>query len=274
MAKKKYLLLLLPLLVLLSGCGTSPDQLTGPDTPGFWENINAFFSMLIVQAGLLANNNIVWGLIIVTLAVRIAMIPLYKAQIQSQVKMNVVQPEVKKIQEKYAGKSDQESKMKMNQEIQAMYKRHGVNPLAGCVPSLIQLPLLFVFYGAIENLLVYKVDGQTAIHLFTDETMSMHFLIWDNLGEPVFAIAIIAALTTYFATVVSSLGSEQAANSDMMKGMKVIMPLMILMLGFTLPGALAVYWTIGNLITIVQTLILRRDDIQRVRAKKKIEQNK
>lgn len=266
---KKLMSLMIPLLVLLSGCGTSPDQLTGPDTPGFWEGINKIFCELIIHAGRVAGNNIIWGLIIVTIILRVLMIPLFRSQIKSSAAMNKVQPEIKKIQAKYEGKTDQASKTKMAQETQAVYARHGVNPLAGCLPSLIQMPLLFVFYGAIQNLLVYN-----ALPLFNAEDMSSSFLIWNDLGEAVIPIAVVAAITTYFSTVVSTLGSEQAAGSDMMKSMKIVMPLMILFFGFTMPGALSVYWTVGNIVTILQTLVLKREDIKRVNDKKKLEKMK
>ncbi len=270
--KKKHLLLIIPLLVLLSGCGTSPDQLTGPDTTGFWETINKIFCWGIIWFGRIAGNNVIWGLVIMTLVVRIAMIPLYKAQIQSTAKMNKVQPEIKKIQAKYKDKKDKESQAKMAQETQAVYSRHGVNPLAGCLPSLIQLPLLFAFYGAIENLLVYKVNGETALVLFGAGDMSKDFLFFGDMGTPSYILAVLAAITTYYSTELSSAGaSADGAGSDMMKTMKWMMPAMILFFGFTLPGAMSLYWLIGNVVMIIQTLVYKRDDIQKNRMRKKME---
>ncbi len=269
--KKKHLLLIIPLLILLTGCGTSPDQLTGPDTTGFWETINKIFCYAIIFFGRIAGNNVIWGLVIMTLVVRIAMIPLYKAQIQSTAKMNKVQPEIKKIQAKYKDKKDKDSQAKMASETQAVYSRHGVNPLAGCLPSLIQLPLLFAFYGAIENLLVYKVDGATALPLFGAGDMSQSFLIFDDMSSPVYILAILAAITTYYSTELSSASAQDGAGSDMMKTMKWMMPVMILFFGFTLPGAMSLYWLIGNIVMIIQTSIYKREDIQRNRMRKKME---
>lgn len=269
--KKKHILLIIPLLVLLSGCGTSPDQLTGPDTTGFWETINKMFSYAIIYFGRLAGNNVIWGLVIMTLVVRIAMVPLYKAQIQSSSKMNKVQPEIKKVQEKYKGKKDKESQAKMASETQAIYSRHGINPLAGCLPSLIQLPLLFAFYGAIQNLLVYKVDGHTALALFGAQDMSQNFLIFGDMATPSYVLAVLAAVTTYFSTELSTASTPEGAGSDMMKTMKWMMPIMILMFGINLPGAMSLYWLIGNIIMIIQTSIYKREDIQKHRLRKKME---
>ncbi len=271
--KKKHMLLIIPLLILLTGCGTAQGNLTGPDTTGFWETINKIFSYCIIFFGRLAGNNVIWGLVIMTLVVRIAMVPLYKAQITSTAKMSKVQPEIKKLQEKYKDKKDKDQQAKFAQEQQAIYKRHGVNPLAGCLPSLLQMPLLFAFYGAIENLLVYTdKTGQTALYLFDAADMSKDFLFFGDLSHASIPLAILAALTTYFSTKVSSMGSGNG-NTDMMKTMTYAMPVMILFFGFTLPGAMSLYWLIGNIVTIVQTLVIRREDIQKNRMRKKLENN-
>ncbi len=268
---KKKLALALVLLVVLTGCGTNPTNPTGPDTPGFWEAINKFFSLAMIYAGRIAGNNIIWGLVITTIVVRVAMIPLFKAQIKSSAEMAKIQPEIKKIQAKYKGKTDQDSKMRMSQEQQALYKRHNINPLAGCLPSLIQLPLLFAFYGAIQNLMINKnAAGQTGLDLFGAGDMSTNFLLFTDLANPNIILAVIAAITTYYSTSVSSMGSEQAAGSDMLKTMKYVMPVMIFVFGLTLPGALSLYWIIGNIIMIIQTLVFKREDIQRARAQRKM----
>ncbi len=268
---KKKLLMMLVLLVILTGCGTSPDNPTGPDTTGFWQTINRFFSLAMIYAGRLAGNNIIWGLVITTVVVRIAMIPLFKAQIKSSGQLAKVQPEMDKIKKKYSGKTDNDSKMRMSQEQQALYKRHGINPLAGCLPSLVQLPLLFVFYGAVQNLLINKTpEGLTGLDLFSASDMTTNFLIFSDLGHANIYLAILAAITTYYSSVVSSLGNENAAGSDMLKTMKYTMPLMIFVFGLKLPGALSLYWVIGNIFMILQTLVIKREDIQRVRAQKKM----
>lgn len=268
---KKKLALTLVLLVVLTGCGTSPDNPTGPNTPGFWEAINKFFSLAMIYAGRIAGNNIIWGLVITTIIVRVAMIPLFRAQIKSSTEMAKIQPEIKKIQAKYKGKTDQDSKMRMSQEQQALYARHKINPLAGCLPSLIQLPLLFAFYGAIQNLMINTTKaGKTGLDLFGASDMSMNFLFFSDLANPNVILALIAAATTYYSTALSSMGNDQAAGSDMMKTMQYVMPVMIFVFGLTLPGALSLYWIVGNTIMIIQTLVFKREDIQRARTQKKI----
>lgn len=268
MKNKKIFLLLPILLVTLAGCGVGPGNTVGPDdVDSIWNFVVYFFSVGMIWLGNLLGGNIIYGLIAITLIFRGMMVPMYRKQIISQEAMAKVQPEVTKIQKKYAGKSDNESKMKMNQEMQSLYKRHNVNPLAGCLPLLLQMPLLFAFYDAIQNLLVY--DGITKFSSAND--MSSSFLIWNDMGQPVFVFAILAAATTYYSTILSTAGQDpNASGANMMKQMSIIMPIMILFMGFTLPGALSLYWVLSNGVTIIQTLVLKRDKISAAREQKKM----
>ncbi len=268
--KSKKLLFIIPiLLITLSGCGVDANHTVGPnDVDSIWNFVVYIFSVSMIWLGRLLGNNIIYGLIAITLLFRGMMVPMYKKQIVSQEAMTKVQPEVKKIQDKYAGKTDNESKMKMNQEMQSIYKRHGVNPLAGCLPLLLQMPLLFAFYDAIQNLLIY--DGLDKYANTSD--MSTSFLLWNDMGERVIVFAILAALTTWYSTVLSSAGQDpNASGAAMMKQMSIIMPIMILFMGFSLPGALSLYWVLSNGVTIIQTLVLKRDKIAAAREQKRID---
>ncbi|MBL0701592.1 MAG: YidC/Oxa1 family membrane protein insertase [Spiroplasma sp.] len=271
---KKILLLLIPITLLISGCGVGAGDLVGPETSGIWEGIIKFFSLMMIEIGAVLGNNIINGLIVAATIFKLLSFPLSKKQIRNSAEMAKHAPEINKIKAKYAGKKDNDSKMKMHNETQAIYKKHGINPFAGCLPTLVQMPLLFAFYGAISNLMVYTVNsdgtGGTALVLYGAEDMTMNFLWWSDLGEPVIIFAIIAAATTYVSTVLSTYGSESQDGAQMMKTMKIAMPLMILFFGFTLPGALSLYWIIGNIFTILQTLILKKDIIKATRDKNKL----
>ena len=207
---KKVLLLLVPVTLLLSGCVS--DQPIGPETAGLWEFIIKIFSYLMIFAGKIAGNNIVMGVILATILFKVLSIPAYTAQIKNSANMAKHAPEIEKIKKKYAGKKDQESKMKMHNETQAVYKKNGINPFAGCLPMLIQMPLLFAFYGAIRNLFGFGTVA-SALPLYEAADMTRDFLFWSDLGQPVAIIGILAALSTYFSMVVSSMGSENQAGS-------------------------------------------------------------
>lgn len=277
--ENRLVLLFVPLLLLLSGCGVTEFNLVSEFGQGFWENFVFVFSWLIVQVALFFGNNLVVGLVLVTVLVRVAMIPLFKAQIKSSEAMQKIQPEIKKLQKKYEN-SPKEDKLKMQQETQNLYKKHGVNPFAGCLPMLIQMPLLFVFYGAIQNLFVFfeseALKEQSivgAAHLFAPEVdFSSQIPLFGDMGNPSVVMAVLAAATTYYSTKVSMMGQDpQASGAGMMKQMSIMMPLMILVFGFSMPGALSLYWFIGNVIMIAQTLYFKRHKIKELKDKKKLD---
>lgn len=289
--QNKLIFLFVPLLLLLSGCGASEYNLVTEFGQGFWENFVFVFSWMIVNSATILGDNLVYGLIFVTLAVRIAMVPLFKAQIKSSDAMQKIQPEIKKLQDKYKD-ADKQGKMKMQQETQDLYKREGVNPFAGCVPMLIQMPLLFVFYGAIQNLFIFYSDEATkvaaeAAAAVGDSTaafigasqsyapgieFSKTLPLLGDMGETNIVMALLAAVTTYFSTKVSMMGQDpDAKGSGMMKQMSIMMPLMILFFGMTMPGALALYWFLGNLVMIGQTLYYKRHKIKEFKDKKKLD---
>jgi len=268
---KKLLILLVPVTLLLTGCvSTEP---IGPESAGLWNFIIKIFSFLFIFTGKIFGNNIVMGVIISTILFKVLSIPAYTAQIKNSANMAKHAPEIAKIKKKYAGKKDQESKMKMHNETQAVYKKNGINPFAGCLPMLIQMPLLFAFYGAIRNVFGFaagKTEIVSALPLFGAEDMTRDFLFWSDLGQPVIIIGVLAAASTYYSMVVSSIGQEDQAGAEMMRTMKIVMPIMILFIGFSLPGAFSMYWLIGNVFTIGQTLVLKRDIIRTAREKKKL----
>lgn len=263
----KFLMLMLPLVILLTGCGT-PEPIT-TDPSGIWGRAVYLLAQLIVQLGRLMGNNVGWGLVLATLIIRGAMIPLYRKQIKTTEAMNKIQPEMKQIQSKYKkfDKSDREAQLRQQQELSALYKRHGVNPLAGCLPLLIQMPILFAFYDAIRGLLLNgtytkEVANIGLLNLTDGIEMSQSFLGFD-LGSRVILFAILAGLTTWLSTKLSMIGAPQTEGTaaDITKSMLVVMPVMIFVMGLTLPGALSIYWLVGNLVTIFQTLYFKRDQI-------------
>ncbi len=267
--KKQYrfLLLMIPLVIVLSGCSTPMPITTDPS--GIWDWSVYLLAQLIVQLGHLFGDNVGWGLVFATLIVRVAMIPLYRKQIKSTEAMNKIQPELKKIQNKYKNtpKSDKEAQMRQQQEMTALYQRHGVNPLAGCLPLLIQMPILFAFYDAIQGLLINgayvdQVPEIGLLNLTNGVGMSTQFLGFE-LADRVILFAFLAAFTTWAATKLSMLGTEtpEGTAGDISKSMLTVMPVLIFFMGWQFPGALSIYWLVGNLITILQTTYFKRDKI-------------
>lgn len=96
-----------------------------------------------------------FSIIVFTIITRLLMLPLAFKQQKSMKETQLIQPELKKIQDKYKGKKDQESQQKMQAETAALYQKHGVNPLGGCLPVLIQMPIIFSLFQVLRNIPAY-----------------------------------------------------------------------------------------------------------------------
>ena len=109
---------------------------------------------IFTAIGLPATSGLTWGLSIVGLVVviRIILIPLFVKQIHAQRGMQLIQPEMQKIQKKYKGKTDPESRQALSQETMGLYKRTGTNPFSSCLPLLLQSPIFFALYRVLANM--------------------------------------------------------------------------------------------------------------------------
>ncbi|MBC1921905.1 membrane protein insertase YidC [Listeria grayi] len=227
------------LAMVLSGCGYSTDPIT-KDSTGFWSHYIVFpLSWLIRWFSDNLGGSYAIGIIVVTIIIRLIIMPLMIKQIKSQKEMTKIQPKMKELQQKYASK-DNETKQKLQQETMRLYQEHNVNPMMGCLPLLIQMPILIGFYQAISRTAEIKSDT----------------FLWMTLGHPdqFFILPILAAITTFFSSKIGMMGQVQQNKSMAM--ITYIMPVMILVMGISLPSALALYWIIGNIFTFLQTLLI------------------
>lgn len=127
----------------------------------------------LVFIGLPSGSGIAWvlSIILLTVLIRLATVPLYLKQIRSSRSMQALQPELKKLQAKYKGKTDPASKQRQMEEQQALFKKHGTSPFASCMPMLVQMPVLFAMYRTIY-----------AVKLIADGTYTYHGQPSDHLG--------------------------------------------------------------------------------------------
>lgn len=246
---KRYRFILLGafLLLTLTACGGSTEPID-ENTSGFFNHYIVYnFSLLIKYFANLFNGSYGWSLVLMTIIIRLALMPLmlkqYKSQIEMREKMSVIQPEMQQIQEKYKGKKDPQSQQKMQQELMQLYQKHNFNPLStfgGCLPIIIQLPILMGFYWAIIR---------------TPEIAESSFL-WFSLGERDFILPFLAAAVYFIQFKVSQIGVPvQPQQEQMMKTMGLITPIMMGAFSFSMAAALPLYWTVGGTFLIVQTLI-------------------
>ena len=189
------------------------------------------------------NNNISFGLaiIIFTIIIRLVLLPLSIKQTKSTAKMSAIQPEMKKVQEKY--KNDPQ---KAQQEVMKLYKENGVNPMGGCLPMLIQMPILFALFYVFN-----KLNMQGAGFLWmTDLTKP----------DPYYILPILSTVTTYFSSKLMQPAGDSAQSkqtSTMNTGMAIFMGFMSL----KFKGALVLYWVINNILQVAQTLVINKIEL-------------
>lgn len=202
------------------------------------------------------------SLIILTVLVKLLLYPLYFKQIKSTASMSSIQPKIKAIQEKY--KNDKE---KMNEEMAKITKDENFNPMGGCLPMLIQLPIIWGLFTLLRNPIKYIADENMifAVH--------QSFLWIKDLGQPdLWILPIAAAVSTYISFAMTQ---QLTGQNEMMGGqgksmnmiMKYFFPLSILWLARAYPAGLAIYWAGGQFIQIFLNIRMNK-----FRAKLKEEQ--
>ena len=174
------------------------------------------------------------AIILLTIVIKAILAPLTVKQIKSMKAMQELQPRMKAIQDKY--KNDPQ---RMQQEIGNMYNEMGVNPLAGCLPLLVQMPFLIAIFYALQN---YPYDPNF-----------VQFLWLPSLGEtdPYYILPVLSAVSTWLMSRQTSQGATGAAASQQ-KMMMWFMPLFIGYISLNFPAGLVIYWIVSNVFQFVQ----------------------
>lgn len=201
-------------------------------------------------ASVISDPNYSYGIaiILVTIIIRVILLPLNFKQTKSTVRMNEIQPEIKKLQAKY--KNDPQ---KSQEELMKLYKEKGVNPMGGCLPLLLQWPILIALYYVFNNLA--GING-------------VHFLWIKNLGtgasfvDPAhnwttWILPLLSAGTQYYSGLLMSPpgGSDQAKQTNTMN---LSMAVFMIFISWKLKAALVLYWVASNIIQILQTVIFKK----------------
>ena len=229
----------------------------------------------LVLIGFPDSSGIAWvlSIVLLTLVVRLLILPLFYKQIKSSRGMQAVQPEIQKIQAKYKGKTDTLSRQRMAEETQAVYKKHGTSPFASCMPLLVQMPILFAMYRAIfavKDLAngSYTVNGNHydalgpinqriagEIDASTVFGVQLSKMFGDVMGTPgmiSFIIMIILMVSLQFFSIRMSMTRnmppQQDPNNPMVRSQKMMMYLMPAMFIFT-----GFYFQMGLLVYMVTT---------------------
>ncbi|MCQ2550949.1 MAG: membrane protein insertase YidC [Clostridia bacterium] len=188
------------------------------------------------------------SIIILTLAVKFLLYPLYKKQIMSTANMTQIQPKLTALQKKYA--NDQ---AKLNEEVAKLYKEEGFSPLGGCLPALIQMPIIMGLFALLRQPMSFMDDSMLfAIH--------EKFLWLSDLSQPdLWILPILAAVATFISFSASQSQMQGGGQGKAMTAiMKYFFPLMILWMARTYPSGLSIYWFCSQFIQIFYNLHFNR----------------
>ena len=232
--------------LILRGCATQTPQKPTPishNSSNWWDAwVVYYLSQFVLWIAKVCGGSYGWAIVIFTVIIRVILLPLNDMQINSTKKMQDIQPQIKALQAKYPGK-DLESRNQLNEETQKLYKEAGVNPYAGCLPVVIQLPVMWALYQAIWR---------------TPELQNGKFL-WMDLGkpDPYFVLPILAALFTFLSSYIATMSMPDSSQSMTTKLMSYGMAIMVGIWAIYFQSAISLYWVISNLFQVGQTLVLQ-----------------
>jgi YidC/Oxa1 family membrane protein insertase len=189
-----------------------------------------------------------WAIVLQTLIISLALLPLRITQMKSMLKMQRVQPQIKSIQEKYKKYSLRDPrKAAMNEEVAAVYKKEGVNPAGGCLPLLIQMPFLFAYYRMLS----------AALDLRHAHWLWIHDL---SAPDPIYILPILMVISSL---VTQRMTPQAGMDPAQQRMMNVMMPLMMGFIFFRLQAGLNLYYAVVNLISIAQQAVMNRTSLGR-----------
>ncbi|GMB00159.1 YidC/Oxa1 family membrane protein insertase [Pelosinus sp. IPA-1] len=204
---------------------------------GLLQDILTFFYNMTASLGI---PNYGLAIILLTLAIKLILYPLTVKQVKGMKAMQDLQPKMKAMQEKYKGNPE-----KLNKEMALLYKESGVNPLSGCLPLLVQMPILMGIFYAIRD---YHYAQLPSFFWIAD--LSQH--------DPLYILPVLSAATTYIQQKQTSSDANQQA-----KMMMNFMPLFIGYISINFPGGLVLYWVMSNLFQIIQQWWMYRGEAQK-----------
>jgi len=245
----KLVILLAVVILVLTGCGVQPGNYLTPETAtGWWHTLVVlpliqFITWLADTVG-----NLGIAIIIATILAKIITLPFTLNQTKSTVARNALNPEVEKIKQKYAEKNDRESQMAMQQEINLLYKENGISMMAGCLPSLVQMPLMIAFFQSFSRHPLI-VGAESAYFL------GINLASVNLIPNYIFAI-LVAALMYYSQKRTQPIGNDPTtAKMGMMN-----LPMAIMMGGFVIfsPLAMGLYFLVSQIMMTLQGFLIKK----------------
>jgi YidC/Oxa1 family membrane protein insertase len=263
--------------------GVSVDVLETVMAPFKWlvSAVMVWFHDALSSIGMPAANGWTWTLSIIglVLVIRAALIPVFLRQVDVQRRMRRLQPDLKKLQDKYKGKSDPLSRQAMAQEQMALYKEHGTNPFSACLPVMIQVPFFFALFqvlsgitsaarqdqgiGAMSHEQVVQFDESSILGAPLSASV-LHGGAGDQTAVTVLTIVMILAMTAaQFITqrrIMARSMPDASADNPLLRQQRIflyILPVVFGVGGILFPIGVLIYWTTTNLWTLAQQFFVK-----------------
>lgn len=217
-------------------------------------------NLLVFLYNIIPGHDIGLAIIIMTVIIKLILLPLSKQSIKSQKSLQELQPKIDEIKKKYADNKEEQGRAMMQ-----LYKQEKVNPFSSCLPLLIQLPFLWAVFMVFRDGLSGQSLSLVYSFIYQPEVINTMSLGFINLAKPNVILAILAGLAQFWQAKMMSTKRPEvrgsgAKDEDMMaimnKQMLYIMPALTVFIGLSFPGGLALYWLITTLLTALQQLYL------------------
>ena len=228
-------------------------HITSGGYEGIWTTIFVKpLAWVIIKLGQLFNNYGI-AIIMITLALRLAMMPVTKKTAMQSENMKSARPELERLETKYRNRNSQEDMMMKSQEMLAIYKKYNINPMSGCVFALIQIPLFFAFYESMNRLPVIFEGNFLGLNLGMSPLTALKNGEWYYL-----ILVILVVLVTHFSF---KLNKTASMNAEQDKSMAMTTNIMVVFIGitsFSISTSIALYWIFNSGFTIFQNLLVKR----------------
>ena len=279
---KKFLKVfaLVAFVFVLTGCAQNLDQngklladrAINSSTP--WSLDAGIFDFILtipLAKGILfmtdALGNVAWGVVGVTILINILILPIMIKSTVSMQKMQMIQPEMEKIQRKYAGRKDQASQMRQSAEIQALYKKHNIS-MFGSFSTFLTLPIMLAMWQAVQRIEVLYESTLFGLKLGVTPMSQITSGAWYYM-----IIVIIVGITQYLAIEINNIMLKRnprykvSKQQQSMKTMNIVMTIMIVWFALSMPTAMSLYWITTSLVTVARTIYIQIYHIERKKDK-------
>jgi len=232
--------------------------------------VQPILNLLVWLYGVIPGHDIGLAIIALTCVVKIVLHPLFKQQIKQQRALQLIQPKIEEIRQKF--KDDKEAQAR---ELMALYKAEKVNPAASCLPLLLQLPIFIALFNVLRSITGTFDSGLLYPFVAHPGAINAVFLGLIDLSKPAWMLAVAAGAVQFVQSkqmmshgaakkppteVEGTPGAKDESMAAMMnKQMMYMLPVMTVVIGFSLPGALMIYWFTMSVLTVIQQWYMFRE---------------